>query len=71
MKKSSLILTLCGAAVTILCLALLVIGILDTIERSKYQNLGLNYPVVIPLGLGLIVGVALVIIGIRKMKSVK
>jgi hypothetical protein len=49
----------------------IVIGILDAIKRSEYQNVGMNTPVVSIAVPGFMAGVAAFVIGLKKMKAVK
>ena len=70
-KQNALILTIVGAIVAVACLALIVVGILDWIDSSQYRDVGLNYPVFVLLAAGLIAGVIVTIVGIKKMKSAK
>jgi uncharacterized integral membrane protein len=70
-KKKALILTICGAVAILLSGVFIVIGILDAVERSQYQNTAMNTPVVVVLALVFIAGVVAFVIGIKKMKSAK
>lgn len=49
-KKNALILTI----VAVLCFGIFLIGIIDSVGCSQYQDLAFNLPVVILLGLGFI-----------------
>jgi len=68
-KKKARILTICGAVAAVLSGIVFVIGILEAIERSKYQNLGANTPVIIILSLIFFAGVAAFVIGLKKMRA--
>ena len=70
-KKKARILTICGAVATLLSGILITVGILDAIERSEYQNIGMNTPVVIITALIFIASVAALVIGLMKMRSAK
>lgn len=70
-KKKAVTLIVCGAATTLLSGVLIIMGILEGIERSQYQNLGLNIPMIILVGTLFIGGVAALIKGVRGMKSDK
>jgi hypothetical protein len=70
-KKKARILTICGAVAAVLSAIVIVIGIIDAVARSEYQNVGMNTPVVIILGLVFIAGVAAFVVGLKKMKSAK
>jgi hypothetical protein len=68
-KKKARILTICGAVAAVLSAVVIVIGIIDMIERSQYQNVVANTPVVVVLGLVFIAGVAAFVIGLKKLKA--
>lgn len=70
-KKKAVILSVCGAIAILLSGVLIIVGILEGIERSQYQNLGLNIPMIILVGVIFFGGVAALIKGIRGMKSDK
>ena len=71
MKKNAHILTICGAVVAVLSGLFIAYGIFDAIERSQYQDIGMNTPVVVIAALIFIAGVAMFVIGLKKMKSAK
>ena len=69
-KKKARILTISGAVVAVLAGIVIVIGMLDTMERSKYQdNIVPNTPVIIILSLIFFAGVAAFFIGLKKTRS--
>jgi hypothetical protein len=70
-KKKALVIAICGAVAAILSAIVIVIGILDAVERSQYREMGMNTPMVILLSLIFIAGVTALIVGLRKMKSAK
>ena len=45
-KKRAVILSVCGTVAVVMAGILIFIGILDGIERSQYQNLTINIPLV-------------------------
>lgn len=71
MKKNAHILTVCGAIAAVLSGLFIAYGIYDAIERSQYQNIGMNAPVIVIAALVFIAGVAMFVIGLKKMKSEK
>jgi hypothetical protein len=70
-KKKARILTIYGAVAAVLSAIVIVIGIIDAVARSEYQNTGMNTPVVIILGVVFIAGVAAFVAGLKKMKAAK
>jgi NADH:ubiquinone oxidoreductase subunit 6 (subunit J) len=70
-KKKGLILTICGAVAILLSGIIIVIGILDAVERSQYQNTAMNTPVVVVVALVFIAGAVALVMGIKKMKPAK
>jgi hypothetical protein len=68
-KKKARILTICGAAVAVLSVIVIVIGIIDSVARSAYQDVILNTPVFILLGLVFIAGAVAFVIGLKKLKA--
>lgn len=70
-KKKTHILTICGAIAAVLSGLFIAYGIFDAIERSKYQDIGMNTPVVVIAALIFIAGAAMFVIGLKKMKSAK
>jgi hypothetical protein len=67
-KKVSVFL-IAGGVITALCLCAIVLGAIDYIKQSQYRDLGLNVPGVALSALGLIAGIALIAVGIKKKKS--
>lgn len=70
-KKKAMMLSVSGAIMTLLSSILIVIGTLEAIESSQYQNIGLNIPMVILVGAIFIGGIVVLIKGIRELKSTK
>ena len=70
-KKKAKTLTICGAIAAVLSGLFIAYGIFDAIERSEYQNVGMNTPIIILAALVFIAGVAALVIGLKKMKSAK
>lgn len=70
-KKRAVILSVCGTVAVVMAGILIFIGILDGIERSQYQNLTINIPLVLLLGMLFIAGAVMLSIGIRGIKSGK
>jgi hypothetical protein len=70
-KKPGLIFTIGGAVAILLSGVLVVVGLLDAVERSRYQNMAMNTPVVIVLALVFLAGVVALVLGLKKMKSTK
>ncbi|MDR0356658.1 MAG: hypothetical protein LBJ64_13130 [Deltaproteobacteria bacterium] len=60
-----------GAVVAALSAVVIIIGVIDAVARSEYQNVGVNTPVVALLGLGFVAGAAAFVVGLKKMKSAK
>lgn len=65
-KQNASVFIIIGAVISALCLGLIVYGIWDFIETSKYRNVVVNPPFYFILALGLIAGVVLMVRGIKK-----
>lgn len=70
-KKKARIIMICGAVVAVLSGLFIAYGIFDAVERSQYQDIGMNTPVVVIAALIFIAGAAMFVIGLRKMRSAK
>jgi cytochrome bd-type quinol oxidase subunit 2 len=70
-KRGALILTVCGCIAVLASIVLVIVGVMDTIERSEYQNMAMNTPVVVLIAAVFTAGAAAFIVGVRKMKQTK
>jgi uncharacterized membrane protein (DUF4010 family) len=66
-KKKARVMAICGAAVVLLSGIFIAVGIVDAIDRSEYQNVGMNTPVVILTAFVFIAGVTALLTGLKKM----
>jgi cytochrome bd-type quinol oxidase subunit 2 len=70
-KRGALVLTVCGGIAVLASIVLVIVGVMDTVGRSEYQNMTMNTPVVVLIAAVFIAGVAAFIVGVRKMKQTK
>lgn len=70
-RKKAQILAICGAVIAVLSGLLIAYGIFEAVERSQYQNIGMNTPVVRITALACIAGAAMLVIGLQKMRPPK
>ena len=70
-RKNALLLSVVGRVVTLICSALILVGILFQPDRGEYQKVSLNFPVIILLSAGLIAGITAVVIAKKNLKTEK
>jgi cytochrome bd-type quinol oxidase subunit 2 len=70
-KRNALVLTVCGGITVLASVVFIIIGVMEAVERSEYQNTAMNTPAVVLVAAVFIAGAAAFIIGVRKVKQAK